>query len=71
MNVWPPKFDAAMISKYEAHARHLRAQAFNSAFRTLFRSSTSAVRYAVAPFAFALRICSSSLGRISTKLHGR
>ena len=27
--------------------------------------------YAVAPFAFARRKCSSSRGKISTKLHGR
>jgi hypothetical protein len=71
MNVWPPKFDAALISKHEANARRLRAQAFNSALRTLFRGCARAARYAVAPFAFARRMCSSSLGRISTKLHGR
>jgi hypothetical protein len=71
MNVWPPKFDATLISKHEAQARRLRAQAFNAAFKNLARSCARAARYAVAPFAFARRMCSSSLGRISTKLHGR
>lgn len=71
MNVWPPKFDAAMIARYDTRARQLRAEAFNAAFRNLFRTGAALVRYAVAPLAFARRICSSSRGSISTKLHGR
>jgi hypothetical protein len=53
---------------HTANAQHLRGQARRE---ILFRLFTAIPRYAVAPFAFGLRICSSSLGKISTKLHGR
>ena len=53
---------------YAAHAKRLRDQARNE---MLLKLCSACARYAVAPFAFGRRKCSSSRGNISTKLHGR
>ena len=53
-----------VIAHYARKANELRQEEFR-------RVLAAFGRYAVAPFAFGLRRCSSSRGRISTKLHGR
>jgi hypothetical protein len=68
MNVWPPERSPLAVVFHTANAKRLRAEARSE---IIFKLSAAVSSYAVAPFAFALRICSSSLGRISTKLHGR
>ena len=70
MNVWPPRLGAGTVHHYTVKARVLRAEAFNAAFRRLFKILTSTA-YTVAPLAFSRRRCSSSRGNISTKLQGR
>ena len=67
MKPWRPELGARTVVYHTARARLLRAQA-----RTEFLMRIVArLRYAVAPFAFGRRKCSSSRGKISTKLHGR
>jgi hypothetical protein len=68
MTMWPPEPGARTVIYYTARANLLRRQ-----MRTEFMAQivNASLRYAVAPFAFARRKCSSSRGNISTKLHGR
>ena len=68
MRPWPPEFGARTVIVYTARARLLRTQARSEFIMWIFAAGW---RYAVAPFALGRRMCSSSRGRISTKLHGR
>ena len=68
MTEWPPELGARTVILYTARARLLRTQARSEIIMRIFAAGW---RYAVAPFAFGRRMCSSSRGRISTKLHGR
>jgi hypothetical protein len=68
MKPWPPELGARTVIYYTARAGLLRTQARSE---IIVRMLAAAARYAVAPFAFGRRKCSSSRGRISTKLHGR
>ncbi len=71
MNPWPRDLGGATVVFHAANAKRLRAETRVAICTSLWRKSAAAARYAVAPFAFALRKCSSSRGKISTKLHGR
>jgi hypothetical protein len=68
MTTWPPELGARTVIYYTARAHLPRSQARSE---ILTRVVARGLRYAVAPFAFARRMCSSSRGRISTKLQGR
>ena len=68
MTTWPPELGARTVIYYTARANLLRRQMRNEFMARIVNIS---LRYAVAPFAFARRMCSSSRGRISTKLQGR
>lgn len=73
MSVWPRevKVSVDVIDRYRRQARVLRNAEFRRTFLALGRLLRRSIDYTVAPFAFGLRKCSSSRGRISTKLHGR
>jgi hypothetical protein len=71
MNEWPPDLGAQTVIAHIANARLMRTQARVAACRRIGTLLLAAARYAVAPFAFGRRRCSSSRGNISTKLHGR
>jgi hypothetical protein len=68
MKRWPPELGARTVIHYDARAHRLRSQARNE---LLMRMVERLWRYAVAPSAFGRRKCSSSRGKISTKLQGR
>ncbi len=59
------------IAHYRRKAERFRREAFREVFTWLFVQAGAIFRYAVAPFALGRRMCSSSRGNISTKLHGR
>ena len=64
----PTEFGSLPVACHEANAKRLRTQART---RIIVKMIAACARYAVAPFAFGRRMCSSSRGNISTKLHGR
>jgi D-serine deaminase-like pyridoxal phosphate-dependent protein len=68
MTPWPPDLGVRTVDHYTVQARRLRAQARSDFVLALIAAVR---RYAVAPLAFGRRMCSSSRGNISTKLHGR
>jgi len=68
MTGWPPELGARTVIAHMTNARRLRAQARRDVSLPLL---AAVWRYVVASFAFGRRRCSSSRGRISTKLHGR
>jgi hypothetical protein len=68
MTEWPPELGARTVIFHMTNARRLRTQARSELLRRILAANW---RYAVAPFAFGRRMCSSSRGNISTKLHGR
>ena len=70
MSEWPPELGARTAITHMANLQRLRAEVRSE---ILLRIFATAWRYALAPLAFAFgrRMCSSSRGRISTKLHGR
>jgi hypothetical protein len=65
---WPPDLGARTVIFHVMNARRLRMQV---RLELLLWILAADWRYAVAPFALGRRKCSSSRGRISTKLHGR
>ncbi len=62
------KLTPQLLDHYKREGLRLRREAQREACLRLARTLA---RYAVAPFAFGRRMCSSSRGRISTKLQGR
>jgi hypothetical protein len=48
VNVWPPEFGPHTIALHKANARMLRTQAFNAAFKSLFRVIAEFGRHAIA-----------------------
>ena len=68
MTQWPPDLGARTVIFHLTNAKCLRGEARRELLLSLL---TAAWHQAVAPFAFGRRKCSSSRGKISTKLHGR
>ena len=66
-----PKITHELIAYYEEEARRARRQAHRDAAQWLSRRAIKLARYVYALFALPRRRCSSSRGRISTKLQGR
>src|SRR3974390_1039370 len=62
------KVSPELMAHYRREADRLRRETWRRAFGWLLAAVTRLARYAVAPFAFGRRMCSSSRGRVSTKL---
>jgi hypothetical protein len=66
-----PKITHELIVHYKDEARQARWQAYRDASEWLSLRAIKLARYVITLFALLRRKCSSSRGRISTKLQGR